>query len=358
MAHKDQGQVIHSTVAAVGALDARAMEAAGTRQANLTKPPGALGRIEALSIQLAGITGQLRPTLSPRQVIVCAADHGVTVEGVSAFPSAVTAQMVLNFLHGGAAINVLARLFGATVQVLDVGVQSDLPAHPLLTTAKVRRGTGNMRREPAMQPAEAVAAITAGIAAAESAIAGGARVLATGDMGIGNTTASAAIAAVLTGKSPAEVTGYGTGLSEEGRRHKVQVIEDALAQHRPDPADALAVLAQVGGLEIGAIAGVILAGAAGRVPVVVDGIISTAGAAIAAGLCPAVRPFLIAGHRSAEPGHGVLLAHLGLTPLIDLDLRLGEGTGAALALPLLDAAVATLNEMATFAEAQVSGRSD
>jgi nicotinate-nucleotide--dimethylbenzimidazole phosphoribosyltransferase len=252
----------------------------------------------------------------------------------------------------------LARQFGATVQVLDVGVQSDLPAHPLLTAAKVRRGTGNMLREWAMQPAEAVAAVAAGIAAAESALAGGARVLATGDMGIGNTTASAAIAAVLTGKSPAEVTGYGTGLNEEGRRHKVRVIEEALAQHRPDAADALDVLAKVGGLEIGAIAGIILAGAAGRVPVVVDGIISTAGAAIAVELCPAVRPFLIAGHRSAEPGHAVLLAHLGLTPLIDLDLRLGEGSGAALALPLLDAAVATLNEMATFAEAQVSGRSD
>jgi nicotinate-nucleotide--dimethylbenzimidazole phosphoribosyltransferase len=351
-------KLLASTLAAVSKLDAAAMEAARVRQANLTKPPGALGRIEALSIQLAGITGQLRPALTPRQVIVCAADHGVTAEGVSAYPSAVTAQMVLNFLHGGAAINVLARQFGATVQVLDVGVQSDLPAHPLLSAAKVRRGTANLRQEPAMLRAEAVAAVAAGIAAAETAIAGGARVLATGDMGIGNTTASAAIAAVLTHTPPAEVTGYGTGLDEEGRRHKVQVIEEALAQRRPDPTDALDVLAKVGGLEIGAIAGVILGGAARRVPVVVDGIISTAGAAIAVGLCPAVHPFLIAGHRSAEPGHGVLLAHLGLAPLIDLDLRLGEGTGAALALPLLDAAVATLNEMATFAEAQVSGRSD
>ncbi len=350
------GELLHSTAAAIGVLDDQAMEAARVRQANLTKPAGALGRIEGLSIQLAGITRQLCPPLTPRQVIVCAADHGVTAEGVSAYPSEVTAQMVLNFLHGGAAINVLARQFGATVRVLDVGVQSDLPIHAQLQAAKVRRGTGNLRREQAMQRAEAIAAVEAGIAAAQAAIAAGARVLATGDMGIGNTTASAAIAAVMTGKPVAEVTGFGTGLDDEGRRHKVAVIEEALALHRPNPGDALDVLAKVGGLEIGAIAGIILAGAAERVPVVVDGIISTAGAAIAVGLCPAVRPFLIAGHRGVEPGHGVLLSHLGLAPLIDLDLRLGEGTGAALALPLLDAAVATLNEMATFAEAQVSGR--
>lgn len=350
------GELLRRTVAAIGMLDDQAMQLARVRQANLTKPAGALGRIEGLSIQLAGITGQLRPSLTPRQVIVCAADHGVTAEGVSAYPSEVTAQMVLNFLHGGAAINVLARQFGASVRVLDVGVQSDLPVHPLLCAAKVRRGTGNMRREQAMQHAEAIAAVEAGIAVAQEAIAAGARVLATGDMGIGNTTASAAIAAVMTGKPVVEVTGVGTGLSDEGRRHKIAVIEEALALHHPDATDALDVLAKVGGLEIGAIAGVILAGAAARVPVVVDGIISTAGAAIAVGLCPAVHPFLIAGHRSSEPGHAVLLSHLGLAPLIDLDLRLGEGTGATLALPLLDAAVATLNEMATFAEAQVSGR--
>ena len=238
------------------------MEAARTRQANLTKPAGALGRLEALSIQLAGITGQLWPALTPRQIIVCAADHGVTAEGVSAYPSAVTAQMVLNFLHGGAAINVLARQFGATVLVLDVGVQSDLPTHPQLRAAKVRRGTGNLRREPAMQPLEAVAAVEAGIGAAQAAIAEGARVLVTGDMGIGNTTASAAIAAVMTGEPPAAVTGFGTGLDDAGRRHKAAVIQEALALHRPNPHDGLDVLAKVGGLEIGAIAGVILAGAA------------------------------------------------------------------------------------------------
>ena len=350
------GELLRATVASIGVLHASAMQAASERQANLTKPAGALGRLETLSIQLAGITGQLRPALVARQVIVCAADHGVTVEGVSAYPSEVTAQMVLNFLHGGAAINVLARLVGASVLVLDVGVGADLPEHAQLRAAKVRRGTGNLRREPAMQHAEAVAAVEAGIAAAQASIAAGARVLVTGDMGIGNTTASAAIAAVMTGKPVTEVTGFGTGLDDEGRRHKVAVIEEALALHHPDPRNALDILAKVGGLEIGAIAGIVLAGAAARVPVVVDGVISTAGAAVADGLCPTVRPFLIAGHRGVEPGHAVLLSHLGLAPLIELDLRLGEGTGAALALPLLDAAVATLNEMATFAEAHVSSR--
>jgi nicotinate-nucleotide--dimethylbenzimidazole phosphoribosyltransferase len=350
------GELLRATIADIGTLDAQAMQAAQKRQADLTKPAGALGRLETLSVQLAGITGQIRPALTPRQVIVCAGDHGVTAEGVSAYPSEVTALLVLNFLHGGAAINVLARQFEAGVLVLDVGVQSDLPEHPQLRSAKIRRGTGNLRREPAMQRSEAAAAVEAGINAAQAAIAAGARVLVTGDMGIGNTTASAAIAAALTGKPVAEVTGFGTGLDDTGRRHKAAVIEEALALHRPDPSDGLDVLAKVGGLEIGAIAGVILAGATARVPVVIDGIISTAGAAIADSLCSSVRPFLIAGHQGVEPGHAVLLSYLGLAPLIELDLRLGEGTGAALALPLLDAAVATLNEMATFAEAQVSGR--
>lgn len=350
------GDLLQATLNAVGVLDALAMQAALDRQAVLTKPAGALGRLESVSVQLAGITGHLRPQLFPRQVIVCAADHGVTAEGVSAYPAEVTVQMVANILHGGAAINVLARQVGAGVTVLDVGVAADLPVHLQLHSVKVRRGTANLRREPAMQPSEAIAAVEAGIAVAQDSIRAGTCVLATGDMGIGNTTASAAITAVVTGKPVVQVTGYGTGLDDERWRHKVKVIEDALALQQPNPADALDILIKVGGLEIAAIAGVILAGAAARVPVIVDGIISTAGAAIAVGLCPPVKPFLIAGHRSVEPGHSLLLAHLGLVPLIDLDLRLGEGTGAALALPLLDAAVATLNEMATFAEAQVSGR--
>jgi nicotinate-nucleotide--dimethylbenzimidazole phosphoribosyltransferase len=347
---------LEQVIARVGPLDESAMAAAASRQAQLTKPSGALGRLEQLSIQLAGITGTLRPPLTPRRVIVCAADHGVTVEGVSAYPSAVTAQMVRNFLNGGAAINVLARQFGAEVAVLDVGVAGELPSHPNLLSRKIRAGTANLRSAPAMARDEAVAAVEAGCAAAAEAIDAGARVLATGDMGIGNTTASAAIAAALTRRPVVAVTGRGTGVDYEGWRRKVEVIEDALQFHRPNPDDALDLLSKVGGLEIGAIAGIILAGAAARVPVVIDGIISTAGAAIAAVLCPACRPYLIAGHRSVEPGHAVLLAYLDLNPLIDLDLRLGEGTGATLALPILDAAVATLNDMATFAEAQVSGQ--
>ncbi len=242
------------------------MAAAHERQQQLTKPAGALGRLESLSIQLAGITGLMHPPLAPRRVIVCAGDHGVTAEGVSAFPAAVTGQMVHNFLNGGAAINVLAGLFDADVIVLDVGVQSDLPASQHLLDAKVRPATANFLREPAMTRAEAVASIEAGIAAARSAIAEGVRLLATGDMGIGNTTASAAIGAVFTGRSVAEMTGLGTGLDETAWQHKVSVIEAALARHRPDAQDALAVLSSVGGLEIGAIAGIILAGAAARRP--------------------------------------------------------------------------------------------
>jgi nicotinate-nucleotide--dimethylbenzimidazole phosphoribosyltransferase len=347
---------LEQTIQAIGHLDEAAMAAARQRQEQLTKPAGALGRLEVLSVQLAGITGTSRPCLHPRSIIVCAGDHGVTVEGVSAFPSEVTSQMVLNFLSGGAAINVLARQIQAHVVVVDVGVATDLPEHSGLRRLKVRWGTANLAEEAAMTVEEARAAIEAGITAAQLEIEAGARLLITGDMGIGNTTPSAAIAAVLSGRPVGEVTGLGTGLELPGWRHKCQVIERALALHHPDPRHPTEVLARVGGLEIGAIAGIVLAGAAARIPVVIDGVISTAGAAIAAGLAPACRQFMIAGHCSVEPGHRALLDHLGLAPVLDLDLRLGEGTGAALAVPVIEAAVATLNEMATFAEAAVSGR--
>jgi nicotinate-nucleotide--dimethylbenzimidazole phosphoribosyltransferase len=348
--------LLHATISAVTGLDESAMAAARARQDQLTKPSGALGRLELLSIQLAGICGRLDPTLSPCAVIVCAGDHGVTVEGVSAFPSEVTAQMVLNFLAGGAAVNVLARQMGATVTVLDVGVAAELPDHPHLVKARVRRGTANLATERAMSPAEAVAAIEAGIHAAKQRLAEGGRLLIPGEMGIGNTTASAAIAATLTNQPVEKVTGLGTGIDVAGWRHKCQVIERALVLHQPNGADALNILSKIGGLEIAAIAGIVLAGAAARVPVLLDGVIATAGAAIAATLCPASRAYMVAGHCSQEPGHRALLAHLGLTPLLDLDLRLGEGTGALLALPLLEAAVATLNQMATFEEAAISGK--
>lgn len=349
------GPSLGETIARIGGLDAAASEAAQRRQQILTKPAGALGRLEELSIQLAGITGRMRPALHPRCVIVCASDHGVVAEGVSAYPSEVTAQMVLNFLAGGAAVNVLARLFGAEVTVVDVGVKSDLPDHPNLMRAKIRPGTHNFTQQPAMSREEAVTAIEVGIAAAEQAIARGARVLLTGEMGIGNTTASAAIVAALTNRPVIEVTGLGAGVGRSGWQKKVEAIERALALHAPDPHDPIDVLSKVGGFEIGAIAGVALAAAAARTPVIIDGLISTAGAALAAGLCPAAKAFMIPGHQSQEPGHRALLEFLDMRPLVNLDMRLGEGTGALMALPLLDAAVATLNEMATFADAGVSG---
>ncbi|MFZ4851061.1 MAG: nicotinate-nucleotide--dimethylbenzimidazole phosphoribosyltransferase [Caldilinea sp.] len=358
MSRRGTGQLLSQTVAQIGALDPVSQLAARQRQQELTKPAGALGRLEALSVQLAGITGSLCPPLRPCRVIVCAADHGVAAAGVSAYPASVTAQMVHNFLAGGAAVNVLARLLGAEVTVVDVGVAAALPAHPHLVAAKIRAGTRNFLEAPALTPDEAVAAVETGIQVARAAVEQGTCLLVTGEMGIGNTTASAAIAAVLTGRAPAAVTGRGTGIDEVRWQHKVAVIEEALARHRPERNDPIDVLSKIGGLEIGAIAGVVLAAAAARVPVLVDGLISTAGAALAFGLCPAAQPFAIAGHESQEPGHRALLDCTGLSPLLNLSMRLGEGSGALLALPLLDAARATLNEMATFEGARVAGPLD
>ncbi len=348
--------MLEQTVQAISPLDEEAMTAAQTRQAQLTKPAGSLGRLEELSIQIAGITGQINPSLARRAVIVTAGDHGITAEGVSAFPSEVTPQMVLNFLNGGAAINVLAGQAGARVVVLDAGVASDLPTHVDLITAKVAYGTANFAQGPAMTRDQAVQAIEAGIAALNREHERGLEMVGTGDMGIGNTTPSSAICAVLTSAGIDQVTGRGTGIDETTRRHKVKVIEQGLAVNQPDRSDPIDVLAKVGGFEIGAIAGVILGAAAHRIPVLVDGFISTAGALIAAGLAPLSKDYMIAAHRSVEPGHRIMQDHLGLTPIFHLDLRLGEGTGAALAMPVVASAVASLNQMATFAEASVSGK--
>ena len=348
--------LLAGTLEKISDLNGAAMEAARTRQQRLTKPDGSLGRLEALSVQLAGITGDLRPSLLPRTVIVCAADHGVTEENVSAYPQEVTYQMVLNFLAGGGAINVLARQFGAKVTVLDVGINADLPQHMLLRDLKVRRGTGNLLQKRAMKRPEVIEAIEAGITVANAEIKSGSRLLITGDMGIGNTTASAAVTAALTGLATEEVTGPGTGLGLMGWRRKCEVVHQAIELHKPDPEDPIDVLSKVGGLELAAIAGVVLAAAAAKVPVLLDGIVSTAGAAIAVCLSPDAKNVMIAGHRSTEPGHRVLLNYLDLTPVLDLDLRLGEGTGGMMAVPLLEAAVSTLNEMATFEEAQVYSR--
>lgn len=341
-------------VPSVCPLDSVAMDAARTRQRELTKPPGSLGRLEDLAIQLAGISRNACPSFPRKAILLLAADHGVAAEGVSAYPQAVTAQMVLNFLRGGAAINVLARQAGARVMIADLGVASDLPEHPDLTNLKIDYGTANLAHGPAMRRDQATAAIRAGIRLVERAIDDGLDLVATGDMGIANTTAASAIIAVMTGLPVERVTGRGTGLDDLGWAHKVTVIERALAATAPDRHDPLDVLAKVGGYEIAGLVGVILQGAAGQIPVLLDGLASGAAALLAVALQPTAAEYLIAAHRSVEVGHSVVLEHLGLHPLLDLDLRLGEGTGAALAMPLIDGAVALLAEMATFADAGVS----
>ncbi len=348
--------VIAEVIASVGPLDKEAMEEAQRRMDRLTKPPGSLGRLEELAVWLAGVTGRPRQRLPHKTVVLMAADHGVAREGVSAYPSSVTAQMVANFLRGGAAINVLARRAGARVLVVDIGVAASVPEAPGLLVRKVGPGTANMAEGPAMSRAEAERAVAVGLEVAAEEIERGAQVLATGEMGIGNTTAASAIVAALTGRPVASVTGRGTGLDEEGLRHKVAVIERALAVNRPDPADPLDVLAKVGGYEIAGLVGVVLQGAARRVPVLLDGFIAGAAALVAARLCPQARAYMLASHCSAEPGHRPALDELGLRPLLDMDMRLGEGTGAVLAMHLLDDALAILDEMATFEEAGVDDR--
>ncbi|MGH9390075.1 MAG: nicotinate-nucleotide--dimethylbenzimidazole phosphoribosyltransferase [Vicinamibacteria bacterium] len=316
-------------------------ERARERERQLTKPPGSLGKLESLAIRLAAIQRKDRPTSFGRRVVVFAANHGVTVEGVSPYPSEVTAQMVKNFAAGGAAINALARAAQAEVVVVDVGVD---------------RGTRNFAREPAMTEEEMQSALERGRAEARRARAEGVALLGLGEMGIGNTTAASAIAAALTGLPPSRVTGPGTGLDEAGRRHKREVVEKALALHQLSPREPLQVLRSVGGLEIAALAGLSLEAASQRLAVVVDGFIASAAFAVAAKLEPGVKDYAFFSHLSTEPGHRALLDFLGVEPLLDLGLRLGEGTGAALAMPVLGAAVAAHNEMATFAEAGVSDK--
>jgi nicotinate-nucleotide--dimethylbenzimidazole phosphoribosyltransferase len=337
-------------------FDLQSAEQAQLRQNTLTKPAGSLGRLEALSIQLAGICGVPRPSFSRKAVIVMAGDHGVTAEGISAYPAAVTKQMVLNFLHGGAAINVLARQAGARVVVVDMGVAAEFEGAAGLVHHKLANGTQNMCRGAAMTRGQAEESIRVGMEVVDAEVAQGLDILAVGEMGIGNTTPSSAITSLYTAQPVRLVTGRGTGLDDAGFTHKVEVIEQSIAVNQPDPADPIDVLSKVGGFEIGGLAGAILSAAAHRLPVLLDGFISGAAALLAAKLEPRTRPFLIASHRSVEAGHRVILERLGLRPLLDLDLRLGEGTGAALAFHLIDAAVNTLNEMATFSEAGVSGK--
>jgi nicotinate-nucleotide--dimethylbenzimidazole phosphoribosyltransferase len=323
---------------------------------NLTKPPGSLGRLEEFARRLVMITENAMPDPGKKVVFTFAGDHGVTDEGVSAYPREVTRQMVLNFLSGGAGINVLARHAGSDVVVVDIGVDADFGEVQGLVSRKVVRGTKNMRKGPAMTRMEAEACINAGIELAGHYAKKGYRIFATGDMGIGNTTPSAAIVAVLTGKAVSEVTGRGTGIGDDALQNKIRVIEDSIALNRPDPKDPLDVLAKVGGAEIGGIAGLVLGAAAHRVPVIVDGFISTAGALIASGLEPLTKQYMFAAHNSVEVGHRIMLGMLGLRPVLDLDMRLGEGTGAALAMLLVEAGLKIYREMATFGEAGVSTR--
>jgi nicotinate-nucleotide--dimethylbenzimidazole phosphoribosyltransferase len=355
------GSLLDRTLAVITPGDPEAYAAAEDRQGRLTKPPGSLGLLEQVSIRLAALSGQCPPPMpEPAAVAVFAADHGVYAQGVTVWPQEVTTQMVANFLASGAAVNTLAAQNGAKVVVVDVGVAAVDPDWPAaapdaLLRRRVRNGTADFTEGPAMTRDEAVQALEVGIEVAERLIADGYRCLLTGDMGIANTTPSSALIATFTGTDPATVTGYGAGIDDETLRHKVEVIRKALALHSPDPADPVGVLAAVGGLEHAALAGFVLGAAAHRIPVILDGVIATSAALVAVALSPAAVDACVAGHRSVEPGHTIALRHLALDPLVDLGLRLGEGTGAVLALPLVQSAVRALRDMATFESTGVAG---
>ncbi len=342
---------LDETIANIRPLD-RALEGAAQQRLDcLTKPQGSLGRLEELARRIALIQERVPPRSGPKLLFIFAADHGITAEGVSAYPKDVTAQMTRNFLAGGAAINVLARHCGVDTEVVDVGVDHDFAGARGLRDCKIRRGTANFARGPAMSRAEALRAIAIGIELAQSAQ--DPFLLGAGDMGIGNTSSAAAILCALTGASAADAVGRGTGIDDAGLRRKIAAVEGGLAVNRPRADDPLDVLAKVGGLEIGAMTGVILGAAARRVPLVLDGFISGAAALLAQRLCPAVADFLFASHLSVEPGHRRMLDRLRLAPLLDLQMRLGEGTGACLLMSLIEAAVKIMGEMATFQSAGV-----
>ena len=351
--------VIARTAAAIAPRDEAAAARAEARQARLTKPPGSLGRLEALATRIAGITGRERPRLERRLVVVAAADHGVAAQGVSAYPAEVTAQMVANFVGGGAAINVLADHAGARVRVIDAGVAGATPEADGLLRLRLGAGTDDITQGPAMPRTLAERSIAEGIALfeAERAVPG-VDIVACGEMGIANSTAAAAIVAVATGRPPRSVTGRGTGIDDERFEAKVAAIERALAVNvrtaGPDAGDGVGLLSALGGFEIGVLSGVYLAAGAARVPAVIDGLISGAAALVAVAIEPRVGAYLIASHRSLEPGHSATLEHLQLEPLLDLGMRLGEGTGAALGITLCVAACRLLDEMATFEEAGVA----
>ncbi|MFA5536961.1 MAG: nicotinate-nucleotide--dimethylbenzimidazole phosphoribosyltransferase [Bacillota bacterium] len=349
-------ELLKQTIANIKELDQESMKLAEERSDSLIKPPGSLGVMEEVVVRMAGIYGNPLPAVGEKVVMVMAGDHGVVAEGVSAFPQEVTPQMVMSFLWGGAAINVLSRHAGAKVVITDVGIAAPPIDDPRVNQCRIKNGTDNMAKGPAMSREEAVQGIELGIRLAQEQIEQGAKMLATGDMGIGNTTPSTAILAVFSGLDVEEITGRGTGLNDQGLKLKQQVIRQAIELNRPNSLDGIDVLAKVGGLEIAAMAGVILGAAANRIPVVIDGFISGAAALIAKAIAPISVEYMLASHLSQEPGHKMMLKELGLKPLLHLDMRLGEGTGAATAFLIFDGALKCHSEMLTFAEAGVSNK--
>jgi nicotinate-nucleotide--dimethylbenzimidazole phosphoribosyltransferase len=349
----DARATIDDAIAAIRPPDAGAREAALALQARLTKPAGALGRLEELAAWAAGVAREPSPFFERKVIVVAAADHGVAAEGVSAYPQDVTWQMVQNFVRGGAAVNVLARQCGADVRVVDAGVARDID-DARIYVAKARRGTDSMTHGPAMRRDEAELLVARGIEYARSLRAEGFDAFALGDMGIGNTTAAAALASVLTSTPARACTGRGTGINDAAFASKVEAIERAVEVNQPDPSDALDVLAKVGGCELAFLAGIAIGGASSGAPVLLDGYPTSASALVAAGMASGAVDYMLASHMSAEPGHRITLAHLGLRPLLDLDMRLGEGSGAALAFTVLDAALRIPREMGTFDSAGVS----
>jgi len=345
-------------IAAIKPLDSEAMDQCQLRIDNLTKPLGSLYGLEQLARKLAGITRQARPNQLKKSIILMAADHGVTAEGISAYPQEVTPQMVLNFCRGGAAINVFARHVSAELVLVDIGVAAELPDLPGLRREKIAPGTANMATGAAMTREQTLAAIKIGIKIVREELAKGAKIIGLGEMGIGNTTPSTAIIGCYTDKPPSELAGPGTGISQAALAHKVRIIQQAIAVNRPDPDDPLDVLAKVGGLEIAGLVGVVLGAAAGGAAVVVDGVITSAAALLAVKMAPQARDYLVGSHLSCEPAHNIALQIIGVPAYLQLDMRLGEGTGAALGMSLIDASLHVLNDMKTFGEAQVATAQD
>ncbi len=339
---------IDRVIEAIEPMDQVARAEAIRRQRTLAKPPGSLGRLEAVGVQLAGIRGGTRPIVRPA-VVVMAADHGVAVEGVSAFPASVTTEMVRTFVAGGAAINAIAAAVGAQVMVIDMGIATRVGGRRLIER-RIAAGTRNLASDPAMSRTQAEQAIEAGIAVADALAADGVDLVVPGEMGIANTTSASCIAAVMTGHRPSAVTGRGTGIDRATRDRKVAVIERALRREQLDPGDPMGVMASVGGFEIGGLVGLALGAASHRIPVLLDGLISTAAALIAVAIAPHTIDYFLAGHQSVEPGHRIALRALGLRPLLKLEMRLGEGSGAALAIPIVRAAAGAMATMATLDE--------